>query len=128
MTVSVIIVAHDEIGSVLLSTAARMLGELPLPTTAVSVDYSNDPTELVDKLQNLIDSIDHGQGVLVLTDLFGSTPSNIAQQISCGDNRRVVSGLNLSMIIRVMNYPDLTLDALVEKAVSGGREGVIDCS
>ncbi len=69
------------------------------------------------------------QGFLILTDLFGSTPSNIAsrlQQFQESDKIRIVAGLNLPMLIRVMNYPHLALDELTQKAVSGGKDGVIN--
>jgi len=62
--------------------------------------------------------------VLVLTDLYGSTPSNIAQKLIAQRNVHVVSGLNLSMLIRILNYPQLPLLELSEKAVSGGKDGI----
>ena len=69
-----------------------------------------------------------GDGVLVLTDLYGSTPSNIACKLRRHGHVRVVSGVNLPMLIRVLNYPDLDLDSLKEKALSGGRDGVLSCT
>ena len=67
--------------------------------------------------------LDHGAGVLVLTDMYGATPSNIALRLA-GAKVRIVTGLNLPMLMRVLNYSQLGLDQLAEKAVSGGREGV----
>ena len=74
-----------------------------------------------------IGRLNRGGGVLVLTDLYGSTPSNIANRLAELDYVRVVAGLNLPMLIRVLNYSALTLDELMEKAVSGGRDGIIAC-
>ena len=71
--------------------------------------------------------LDHGQGVLILTDIYGSTPSNIACALSTKENVRIISGINLPMLIRVLNYPNLELDELVLKAISGGQEGIMDC-
>lgn len=71
--------------------------------------------------------LDQGQGILILTDMFGSTPSNIACAVSDRNDIRIVSGLNLPMLIRVLNYPSLSLEELELKAISGGQEGVVRC-
>jgi PTS system ascorbate-specific IIA component len=71
--------------------------------------------------------LDQGHGILILTDMFGSTPSNIACAVSDRTDIRVVSGLNLPMLIRVLNYPALNLEELEIKALSGGQEGVVRC-
>jgi PTS system mannose-specific IIA component len=63
--------------------------------------------------------------VLVLTDLCGSTPANIACRLTQFDDVMVVAGLNLPMLIRVLNYPELSLAEMAERAVDGGRQGVM---
>ena len=73
---------------------------------------------------SLLRELDQGDGVLVLTDLFGSTPSNIAHRLHEFANVNIVTGLNLSMLIRIFNYPDLNLADMTEKAFSGGVDGV----
>ena len=73
----------------------------------------------------ILDQLDEGDGVLVLTDAYGSTPSNIACRLGARRQVAVVTGLNLPMLLRVLNYPALPLDELKEKAVSGGRDGVL---
>ena len=65
------------------------------------------------------------KGVLILTDLFGSTPSNIAREFCNSKNVRVVSGVNLSMLLNIFNYPKLSLNALTKKAIDGGKEGIM---
>ena len=129
MTVSVMLITHQEVGDAMLSAVNSTLGELPLPTTVISIDFSVDPADLKPKLHAALATLESGQGTLILTDLFGSTPSNIATAIADHDRTRVVSGLNLPMLFRVMNpnYAELTVDELAEKAISAGREGVIDC-
>ncbi|MBN2690095.1 MAG: PTS fructose transporter subunit IIA [Gammaproteobacteria bacterium] len=124
MSVTVIIISHEDIGAALIQTATKAFEELPLPTTVVNVGNDDNPEDLIDKLRMLLQKICTDAGVLILTDLYGSTPSNIAKALQ-GTNTRMVSGLNLPMLIRVMNYPDLSLDELAEKAISGGKDGVI---
>ena len=125
MTVSVLIITHDGIGAALLGTATFMLNGCPLHTRLLTASRDCDPEELRADAMEEIRILDEGDGVLVLTDLYGSTPSNIARIISEKNNVRAVSGLNLSMLIRVLNYPDMSLEQLVEKAISGGRDGIV---
>lgn len=128
MSVSILIISHDEIGSALLNTVKQTFGsELPLATATVELQANANPEELIPKLKNVVQALDQGDGVLILTDLFGSTPSNVAQKIQNCQSIRMVSGLNLPMLIRVMNYPRLNLAQLVEKARTGGQCGIIEC-
>lgn len=127
MSVSILLITHEEIGNAMLHIAEQTYTELPLPVTPVNVSYDADPAELHKKLENFIQQLDQGTGVLVLTDMFGSTPCNIARSLEHVCHVKVVSGLNLPMLIRVLNYPTLTLEELTQKAISGGKEGVIDC-
>jgi PTS system mannose-specific IIA component len=126
MSISVLIISHEEIGNALVQTATKAFHELPLPTTVVNIESNTDPDDLLPKLQRLIKSIGETDGILILTDLYGSTPSNIATALQKEGNVRMVCGLNLPMLMKVMNYPDLSLDELAEKAISGGREGIIE--
>jgi len=127
MTVSVLLITHEEIGSALLNAAETTLGELPLPTTVITVSYETDPELLIPRLKKMAGNIEKGQGLLILTDLYGSTPSNIATHLQENPRVKVISGLNLPMLIRLMNYPDLDISQLAEKALSGGRDGVMNC-
>ncbi len=127
MSVNVLIITHEEIGSALINAATTTLGELPLPTTVITINYDTDPEDLIPRLKEFIHTVGEHNGILILTDLFGSTPSNIALQLRELGQIKIVSGLNLPMLIRVMNYPQLDLKALTAKACSGGRDGVMDC-
>ncbi len=128
MTVNVLLITHEEVGSALLHAATSALGELPLPTTVITVNYNSDPEKLTSRLENFVSTTEKNQGLLILTDLFGSTPSNIASKLKQDDSVRVITGLNLPMLIRVMNYATLTLPELAEKAISGGKDGIINCT
>lgn len=127
MAVSILTITHGKMGHELLATAESMLSNLPLGCKALSVSDSSNPDELLEKAKNLCAQLDEGDGILVLTDMFGSTPSNICNKLSSVARVHVLAGLNLPMLIRVMNYPDLKLSELVEKALSGAHDGIIDC-
>lgn len=125
MSVGILIISHDGVGAAILGTATFMLNGCPLDTKLLSASRESDPEELLNDAMEEIQTLDQGDGVLVLTDLYGSTPSNIATQLVQNGKIRSVSGLNLSMLIRVLNYPDLDLDELAEKALSGGVDGIV---
>ena len=127
MAVGMLIVTHDRIGETLLQTAKRMLGNLPMQVLCLSVGLDADPERLSAESQYLLQQLNDGDGVVVLTDMYGSTPSNIAYRLVDTGNVHVVSGINLPMLIRTLNYAALDLDALTQKALSGGREGIF-CS
>ncbi len=113
MSVGLLIISHDGIGPALLGTAKLMLNDFPLRTKLLTASKDCDPVELMSSAIELIAELDDKEGVLVLTDLYGSTPTNIAQKLMNKNNIYVVTGLNLSMLIRVFNYPQLDLDDLI---------------
>lgn len=127
MSVSVLLITHGTIGATMIRAVTTTFGELPLETTTVAIDYKSDPTALLPNLESTIQKLDHGDGILILTDIYGSTPCNLAQKLQKYPNIEVVTGLNLPMLIRVMNYSTLDVTALAEKALTGGKEGVVNC-
>lgn len=128
MTIGLLIITHDQVGEALLRTARRMLGEMPLAAHAMPVSADANPESLLDRARVLTQQLDDGDGVLVLTDMYGSTPSNIAFGLMQPGQIHVVAGINLPMLIRTLNYASLDLDALTGKAISGGREGIFCCT
>ena len=124
MSVGILIISHDGIGPAILGTATLMLNDCPLQTKLLTTSRDCDPDQLTEDAIEQVEALDTGEGVLVLTDLYGSTPYNIAQKLTTQRQVHVVSGLNLSMLIRVFNYPKLTLEELSEKAVTGGKDGI----
>ena len=125
MNVGVLIITHGNIGEVLLQSAVDVLGVCPLLTMTLSAPPDCNPERILHEAQHAANKLDNGDGVLVLTDMYGATPSNIACRLHEQHDVRIVSGLNLPMLIRILNYPDLDLDELMHKAVTGGRDGVL---
>jgi PTS system ascorbate-specific IIA component len=92
------------------------------------VNTQDNPGELLPKAQQLIAALNSGDGVLVLSDMYGATPCNIVTKLLSPGIVEGVAGVNMPMIVRTMTYRHESLMALVEKAVSGGREGVVHFS
>ncbi len=128
MSIGLLLITHSRIGEALLETASKMLegSELPVIRT-LSVGVDCNPDQISMEARSLLETLDEGQGVLVFTDMYGSTPSNIAFSLAKKGRVNVISGVNLPMLIRTLNYPALDLNAMTEKAVSGGREGIHCC-
>lgn len=127
MTVGLLIITHNRIGDELLGAATAVLGMCPLVAETYACSADCDPERALRDAKSRIAALDRGAGVLVLTDLYGSTPGNIATHLCKAERVMVVSGVNLSMLVRVLNYSYLGLEELAEKAVSGGKAGVILC-
>ena len=122
--VGLLVITHNNVGGALFDAAISVLGECPLPFEILPVSQNCDPEERYQKALGYIGKLNQADGVLVITDMYGSTPSNIATKLA-QDNVTIVTGINLPMLVRVMNYPTLSLEKLSNKAVSAGQTGVI---
>lgn len=128
MSVGLLVITHGEIGQAMLNTAQAMLAGLPLQAEVLSVTNQCDPEVVTRNVEEAVTRLNQGDGVLVLTDIYGATPSNIAMKVRNDEVRvMVMSGVNLPMLVRVLNYPDLSIEQLLEKALSGGRDGIFRC-
>jgi len=127
MAVGILLVTHSGIGSALVAIASGMLrGNVPLKLEAFEVPFDGDPDALLPQASAALRRVDGGDGVLILTDLYGASPSNLAAKLSrLGTPARRVSALNLPMLMRVMNYAELPLEELPAVAAAGARNGVI---
>ena len=123
MKVGILLVTHSDIGKQLLLTATSVFGKNPFQVELLSIDNYDQPSDVKELADKYVKFLDNGAGVLVLTDIIGTTPSNIASSIN-HDKIKVVAGLNLSMILNVFNYPEHSLDQLSIKALEGGIQGV----
>lgn len=126
MSVGILLVTHEGIGKAMIAVATALLRQLPLRTEAFDVPLDADLDALLPQASAALRRVDGGFGVLVLTDLYGATPSNLGARLAhLGTPVRRVSGLSLPMLLRVMNYAELELDELPAVAAAGARNGVI---
>jgi mannose PTS system EIIA component len=123
--IGVLVVTHGSIGEALVSSAAQILGSSPQQVATLSVWRQDDPDDLVLRARELLDGLDAGDGVLVLTDIFGATPGNVVSRLLQDGKVEGVSGFSLPMLLRVLTSRDGALAAAVQRARSGGAEGVV---
>jgi PTS system mannose-specific IIA component len=122
--IGILIVSHGALGEALIHGASHVLGKRPLQVQQLGVTIHDDPAAILPQAQELVRQLDGGDGVLVLTDILGATPSNIATRLLESGRVEGLSGANLPMLIRALTYRDAPLATVVKKAMSGGCEGV----
>ncbi len=123
--IGILLVSHGAFGESLIHCASHVLGKRPLYVRQLGVTVHDDPEEILPTAEDLIRFLDQGQGVLVMTDIYGATPSNIASRLLKPGRVEGVAGVNLPMLIRALTYRDEPLEAVGAKALSGGSEGVM---
>ncbi len=125
--IGILIVTHGEIGTALLASASQILGNPPAQVATLSVWRQDDPDDLVLRARELLQRIDDGDGVLILTDIFGATPGNVVSRLLEDGHIEGVSGVSLPMLLRVLTgrRKQGSLAAAVQRAKSGGAEGVV---
>jgi PTS system ascorbate-specific IIA component len=123
--IGILIVSHGAFGEALIHCASHVLGKRPLRVRQVGVTVHDDPDLILPIAQDLIRQLDEGQGVLVLTDMVGATPANIASRLRIADKVEVLSGASLPMLVRALTYRNESLATVVVKAMSGGHDGIV---
>jgi PTS system ascorbate-specific IIA component len=123
--IGILIVSHGAFGESLIHSASHVLGRRPVYLRQLGVTVHDDPEALLPVAEDLIRYLDQGQGVLVLTDIYGATPSNIAAKLLKPGKVEGIAGVNLPMLIRALTYREEPLESALEKALSGASEGVM---
>jgi len=122
--IGILIVSHGAFGESLIHSASHVLGKRPLYLRQLGVTVHDEPEALIPLAEDLIRFLDQGEGVLVLTDIYGATPSNIASRLLRPGRVEGLAGVNLPMLIRALTYRNETLLAMRDKALEGATEGV----
>jgi PTS system mannose-specific IIA component len=123
--IGILIIAHGTLGESLLHCASHIMGSRPRQLAQIGITPQDDPQLVLPQAIRLTRGLDVGDGVLVLTDVFGGTPSNVASRLLIPGKVEGASGVNLPMLIRALTYRNEPLSVVVEKALSGGKEGVV---
>lgn len=121
----IMVVAHNALGESLVDCVKHVLNEMPRNLKVLSVYAGDDPQQKLAEGRELIRQLDTGGGVLILADIFGATPSNIARQLCHAEHVMGVAGVNLPMLLRVVCHPNKTLPDLARIALEGGRECIV---
>lgn len=123
--IGILIIAHGNLGDSLLHCAHHVMGIDPPHLMQLGVSIHDDPARLLPRAREMVRQLDQGDGVLVLADIYGATPCNIACRLVEPGRVEGVSGVSLPMLVRALSYRHEILPIVVEKAMSGGLEGVM---
>lgn len=123
--IGILIVAHEPVASSFAKAVEHVLGQTPTQLDWLDVAANAAPDEVVNAARHRITAIDRGDGVLVCTDICGATPCNISTQLDKAGKVHVLTGLNLPMLLRAINYRNASLNDVTEKALAGGKAGVM---
>ena len=123
--VGILLITHNGLGDSLIDCVRHVMGSAPSHVKALSVLASDDPLQKEAEARALIAQLDSGRGVLLLSDVFGATPCNIARRLCEPGRVEGVAGVNLPMLLRVACYGNKPLDELLQRAVDGGRECIV---
>ena len=123
--VGILIVAHGTMGESMIQCVSHVMGGRPPQLMQVGVSMHDDPQQALQQALKLVKQLDQGDGVLVLSDIYGATPCNIACRLLVPGKVEGVAGVSLPMLVRALTYSSEPLATVVEKALSGGQEGVM---
>jgi mannose PTS system EIIA component len=124
MSTALFFITHEGIASNLLSIgdAIRQQPSSNLSFIEVPMDSSTD--DITGQIDKKLESLIIDDGIIFITDIFGSTPSNIAQQFATRYTAPLISGVNLPMVVRLLNYREEQTEALLQKALDGAHLGI----
>ena len=122
MSVALFFITHQGIASNMLSVTESILKKSNSNLSFHEIPLDAPVEMMISEIENKISQMKIDDGILFITDIYGSTPGNIAQQLSTRYKTELLSGVNLPMIIRLMNYRDEPLPSLITKALDGAKQ------
>ena len=124
MTTSILLIAHAPLAQALRACALHVYPDCDSEIKALDVLPNEDPDITLEKARDLKIQLGEGQ-TLVLTDIFGATPSNVAKKLVEGSNTKLIAGVNLPMLLRAICYRHEPIETLLQRALAGGAQGVM---
>lgn len=124
--IGILLITHDTLGESLLQCACHVLNKRPEQLLQLGVAAGDDPNDLLPLAKKMLKLVDSGEGVLVLTDIYGASPSNLAGKLLQAGKIEGIAGVNLPMLLRALTYRDKGMETLLTRATGGGRDGVLN--
>lgn len=124
--IGILLITHDTLGEALLQCASHVLNKRPDQILQLGVAAGDDPNDLLPLAKKLLKLVDTGEGVLIVTDIYGASPSNLAAKLLQPGKVEGLAGANLPLLLRAINNREKGMPHLLTKAASGGRDGVLN--
>jgi PTS system mannose-specific IIA component len=123
--IGILLVTHGSFGESLIQNVCHVLNKRPPLIAQLGVAAQDDPLDVLPLARLLLREVDGGEGVLVMTDVFGATPANLALKLLEPGRVDGVSGLSLPMLLRALTYRERGMETMLQKAISGAHDGVV---
>ena len=124
--IGILLITHGTFGESLIQNVCHVLNKRPLQIGQLGVSAQDDPLDALPLARDMLKMVDSGDGVLILTDIYGATPSNLAMKLLEPGRVEGVAGVNLPMLLRAIAYREKDMETLVTRTVAGGRDGVLN--
>ena len=124
--IGILLITHGTLGESLVQDVCHILNKRPPLFGQLGVSAQDDPLDILPLAQTLLNTFDEGDGVLIMTDILGASPANLALKLLEPGRIEGVAGVNLPMVLRTLTYRKSDLRTLIKKAVSGGCDGIIN--
>jgi PTS system ascorbate-specific IIA component len=124
--IGILLITHGSFGEALVQNACHVLNKRPVQLNQLGVAAQDDPLDLLPLARRMIELVNNGKGVLLLTDVFGATPSNLAFKLLEPGRIEGLTGVNLPMLLRALTYREKGMEILLQRARDGGRDGIIN--
>ncbi|MCF8178769.1 MAG: PTS fructose transporter subunit IIA [Sulfuritalea sp.] len=124
--IGIFLLTHASYGEALIQCACHVLNKRPERIIQLGMAAQDDPLDALPLAQGMLKLVDSGRGVLILTDIFGATPSNLAMKLLEPGRIEGVAGVNLPMLLRAINHREKDMATLLTRTVAGGRDGVLN--
>ena len=123
--VGILLLMHEPLAEAFMTTAMHLFEGDQVRIEAIDVKADQDICDINRMALEAIRRLDDGSGVLVLTDVLGGTPSNCCHQLNAENRVQVITGVSLPMLLRAITYRQSDLETVIEKALSGGKNGAV---
>ena len=124
--IGLLLITHETLGEALIQCACHVLNRRPAQLLQLGVAACDDPNDLLPLANQILQLVDSGEGVLVMTDIYGASPSNLAAKLLLPGTIEGLAGVNLPMLLRAINYRDKGMETLLSRSIGGGRDGVFN--
>jgi PTS system ascorbate-specific IIA component len=124
MSIALFFITHEGIASNLLNMGESIIRKPNNNLSFIEVPMDTDVDTMINSIQSKLNKLNLNRGILFIKDIYGGTPSNIAQLLATSYDANLISGVNLPMIIRLLNYRNETEQVLIQKALDGAHKGI----